>query len=641
MGIEGLKFYVSSNSEKFLETVYLSDKSLIIDADCLIHENYGRRLDRAYINKYADFEKKVSKFLDDLLDCKITPIIVFKGGKEVENLTKDNKNLEESVCKVELGIEKKKVTQLPILLDEIVKCVAKAKSVTYVQSLFRSEYDIVSIAKILDSPVLSNVNNYYLNNVSFIPFSKVMKKVKIGSKFAFQCKRYTIENILKFFPDQRTVAIAKIVMNNHYRKKIFNNFYCLLPLDMEVKSRSERRILAVLSWFQAHHTLNDAINEILKTVKPEFHADLIKIFENSVYEHENLSPRLLKPVGISEEVINEIILDLKSMTTQYKYETLEIFDFSNENCGNLLEFKDKRFKITRVCNKSALAWFIDEFNAGRYPTYFIDIYSRNLYIPPVQMENLSYKSSVNISLRIIGVIFKILVEESEFYNLLYVTRGSETDIEIFELNPKEMNYDFEIPSLEVLRCIPISSRKKIFFKTLEIAGDNLDDCPSEWALFISAIVYWFKNAESIFTEPCHVYSLIFTMIYSIVEKKISKKNSLTSKYFDLVTEVDCKTAKQILDSTLKTKTYFDINKIHAFSLFENCLMHIIHFNALLDYPYPNINIAELFNGKTVDQLYHSLKNKRYPLEDMKTILKKSPSFLTVFETTLSKFEAMV
>ncbi|CAD1481210.1 unnamed protein product, partial [Heterotrigona itama] len=58
--------------------------------------------------------------------------------------------------------------------------------------------------------------------------------------------------------------------------------------------------------------------------------------------------------------------------------------------------------------------------------------------------------------------------------------------------------------------------------------------------------------------------------------------------------------------------------------FQNCLRHAMNLNALLSYPYPQIKVANLFNGTLLYNLSNNFKTRRNIEEYINTILQTSP-----------------
>ncbi|XP_076172624.1 inactive serine protease scarface isoform X4 [Ptiloglossa arizonensis] len=348
---------------------------------------------------------------------------------------------------------------------------------------------------------------------------------------------------------------------------------------------------------------------------------------------------------------------------------------------NFQEYKGKETHIDKIVDllkpaniaiiDNLPAWFVNEFHTGRYPGYFIDLLLRNLYICPIQLENFNNYSTNVISFKILGVIFGLL--KMSIYdkptNMKYIIIDQNNKLEYYPLEGIYPISQFN------LRETPLIARRQILDDALGIIDTEcIDELLPEWKLYIITIKYWMEEQKTNKSIKNILYSIFLCMLFNIIDLKIGKHRSLLTfqRIYGEVIEAIQKRRKTnnykahcsvnvtiteayneiCLDDCLLAAPFFishfqissiekyDRSIIHAFAQFQTCLNLAINLNALLDYPYLHVKVANLYNGTLLYTLNSNFQTRKNVLEYINTVLKNSQSLLRLFNTLLLKIEPL-
>lgn len=261
-------------------------------------------------------------------------------------------------------------------------------------------------------------------------------------------------------------------------------------------------------------------------------------------------------------------------------------------------------------------------------------------------------------------------------SLTYLCRGNEVCFVITQLDITKQTCHDDLPNLSHLRNLSLVTRKRILTITLGIKEFALDSYPNEWRLYIGTIIFWMSQQQKLGTI-CHLYSLLFAMLFGIVDKKIGyqrseqyfrkkygqqvktilnhrmyqkqfgkstlimNKNLTIYQAFCDVTEDDCLLVAPFLLSNFEIDyslfpvwRKFNVSIVHAFAQFQICLSHCLHLNALLGNPFEKTKISEMFNGTLIYNLYNNFKKSSDVDAYVFHQLKNAPSLLRLFSRLL-------
>ena len=280
---------------------------------------------------------------------------------------------------------------------------------------------------------------------------------------------------------------------------------------------------------------------------------------------------------------------------------------------------------------------------------------------------------ITVSLKIVSTIYTLLTKGLDGPKVLqYLARGKNKNLKVGRIEQQD-KINCEMPTLFKLRDLPLLRRKKILDETLGIPEFALNTLPIKWKLYVATAIFWNTQQQKPSGTNCHLYSLLFTMLFSVVDRKIGYHRS--EKYFNQrygyqlnailtnrkscplqqlpqnltvqqaycnVTMEDCLLAApfflnnfEIDKHVLATPKKFNITIVHAFAQFQICLRHSLHLNALLGFPYQQARVAELYNGTLMYNLYNNFKGRNDIDAYIFHILQYSPTLLRLFNVLLN------
>lgn len=693
MGIPGLMTYINQYSDIYFMPHRLHNTYLVIDGNSIASQLYTHdaKGNSCFGGDYDKYACSVSNFFDELLKCNITPFVIIDGGSEEKKLTTIYQRTKDRVKTASMLTPGRQTrSQLfPLLLKEVFKDIAQQKGVKCAHSLFEADEDIASVARILNCPVLSFDSDFYIYDVMYIPYNTLDNGVcrnPYGEGFVKNCKVYKIEYFLQRFPgmDRTVMPLAATLLGNDYiSRRTFKDFFCTLKLSKQSKRRYnelQRRIEATFRWLQKQ-TLDSAIARVLSKLDPKKREQILEVMEMIINGYLIPSSKMLFPLGFSSDNVRQLMQSIPKERYHFRQDIYNLKvveepkaeDESDLSCDEDNNTPPDQLDIVKPENernlyKLAPFWFIEKFHGAHFPSYFIDMLTRQMYFCPVQIEDFAHPTCINISLKIIRVIFKLLNSGTSNASVMeYVARGKLTNISTYKLHCDDHIFHCKFPPLAQLADLPFIIRKEIFDNALGITGYQLDDFPPHWRLFIATAHYWINEAEPIFSTNCHLYALLFGMMYHVIDRQIGFHRS--QAYFERnfsrdvaivhqaryglipppvqnislsdalyqVSREDCLIAAPffltnfIIDQgLLMNPKKFHVSSVHAFSLFQNCLRHSSHLNALLGYPYESVHVAELLNGTLLYNLYNNFKSRQDVDSYIGQVLRDSPSLLQLF-----------
>ncbi|CAL7946827.1 unnamed protein product [Xylocopa violacea] len=677
MGIPGLTTYINNHSDLYLKYYELHDTYLVIDGNsiiCQLYLNYAR-CNSVFGGDYDNYAQCVSNFFDDLLKCNITPLVVIDGGcedkkmKTIISRTKEKIRTASSfsIC------NQLKMKFFPLLLTDVFKDVLREKNIRHVQCLFEADKDIAGAAKILNCPVLSFDSDFYIYGALYIPFNTLDKyavKRSNGNGYVKCCKIYRIEYLLNSFRglDQSLLSLAAVLLGNDYVKRgTFKNFFRHLKLrgaSRKKHNHQQFRIESTFIWL-SKYTLDKAIIGVLSRLAKPWRQKILNLIEININDYTNVSAEILIPLGFPRDYVAHV--NTHHLNRSFKFDgDINTLTYIEEVCEDeddetserededivdmINTFNETESMSEHVAIRNLPAWFVNEYLMARYPTYFMDLIVRRLYICSVQLEDCCYPSSIIISLKIISVIFGLLksgINDKVRY-MRYMTRNQNNKLICRELQ-----------GITNMECI-----NKLL---------------PEWMLYVGCAKYWIKEQDPSLSHKIYLYSIFICMLFNIIDSKIGKyrvMHNFLNKYGETIRTIkeerkannykpnypmnctvieaynqidygDCLLAAPFFIShfEMNKKLYTNPKKfsrhiVHVFAEFQSCLKHIMNLNTLLGYPYPQIKIANLFNGTLLYNLSNKLKMNNNIEAYIEIVLNMSPSLLRLFNILLLTIKPM-
>ncbi|CAN8020821.1 unnamed protein product, partial [Ixodes persulcatus] len=288
MGIQGLRTFVSLNHDRLVEERHLYGTKLVIDGNILIHHlYYSAGLECAYGGDYDRYAMEIRHYFGLFKACSVEAIVVFDGGHVVSD-TKLERRLHSMRDRLsttsEVARTGKPTKILPCLANGVFKDVIRQLGVRMLQCRFEADEEIAAIANHFGCPVASQDSDFYIFDVAggFIRLDSIDKApsttsiggVKVQSLF---CHMYHVRNLLILFPGldpQLLPLFPSLVGNDYVIRGTFGVFLSRLELPevCELKSNGRQQqtnIINLLHWMQTVTSKEDAISQVLATVKSE------------------------------------------------------------------------------------------------------------------------------------------------------------------------------------------------------------------------------------------------------------------------------------------------------------------------------------------------------------------------------------
>ncbi|KAG5320040.1 ASTE protein, partial [Acromyrmex heyeri] len=706
MGIPGLTTYISNDSERYLEYYALHDSYLVIDGNSVCCQLYTwhARCNCAFGGDYDKYAHCVRDFFDKLLRCNVTPLVLIDGGcedKKLKTVISRTKQKIEIASSYTLSFQHR-TKFLPLLMREVFKDIMKEKGIRYAQCIFEADNTIAAIARILNCPVLSYDSDFYIYGSLYIPFNTLETDIvpnPTGRGYIKRCKIYCVDKLFQVYYglNQSLLPLAAVLLGNDYVKRhMFKNFFRDLPRSgrRRYNNEQQRRIDMTFDWLR-RRSLNEAVIGILRRLRKQERKHVLNTIETIINSYINAPLSVLHTLNIPAEIFSRA--NMQNMFKIYKFEG-DIYNltFIDERTNDTElsdgeEIEDR--EITNILEEKKLIsneslvdnlpqWFINEFKQSRFPSYFIDLIIRKLYVCPAQIEDSSCSSSIVVSLKIIGVIYGLLISgvQGRKFNMEYITRDENKKIKRYQLEYSDNIFGCKLPPLLNLREVSIVIRREILNTTLTIFNaKHMNEIPSIWMLYIATMKYWIDQQEEPSKFNCHVYSLLFALLFNLIDCNIGfyrilnkfyqrfnrtvdnirherrmrnyqPQYSIDATLADAIREVDandCLIAAPFFISNFEVDQKlhlqpkkFNITIVHGFAEFQNCLRHSMNLNALLGYPYESTRVANVFNGTLLYNLCSNFKKRDNVETYINLILQDSPSLSRLFNILLLKVKLL-
>ncbi|XP_026672688.1 protein asteroid-like, partial [Ceratina calcarata] len=318
MGIPGLTTYIHDHSDRYLRNYELHDTYLVIDGiniSCRMFKLYmDARCNSAFGGDYDSYARAVSIFFDDLLKCRITPLVLIDGANEDKQLRKSivrRKERMQSASRFSLSGQHR--TEIfPLLQVDVFRSVMIKKNIRHAQCLFEADNEIAAVAKILNCPVLSYDSDFYIYGSQYIPFNTLDTCVvshSRGKGYVKRCKIYKAEYLLNSFRGlhESMLPLAAILLGNDYVERgTFTNFFRHMDIKkIPGRKYRESMITATFTWL-SKYTLNTAITRILITLPEPSRRSMLNLIEDIINNYIKTSAEILIPLRFPTDYITRV-----------------------------------------------------------------------------------------------------------------------------------------------------------------------------------------------------------------------------------------------------------------------------------------------------------------------------------------------
>uniref|UniRef100_A0A182Q224 XPG N-terminal domain-containing protein n=1 Tax=Anopheles farauti TaxID=69004 RepID=A0A182Q224_9DIPT len=336
-------------------------------------------------------------------------------------------------------------------------------------------------------------------------------------------------------------------------------------------------------------------------------------------------------------------------------------------------------------------WFKDLYRGAKVPRFLADLLHSNLCINYPQIEDYRRPDANTVSYPILHTIFAILktsfkVNTTEFKYLTRRPKGT-------RVQRIEFQNVYLPPGIKFKPCT-IQPDESILMNLYEQCGiarwrdlfAAIKSAPSNWRLYLLAIVYWAKNCTN--ATVAHVHAVLLGMLQLQIvdkalktfnrsaelfrrqsqafleqqrkalnaskEKKPAKAASFTRAFFNQLTSGTSRTEALlayewlIVHFALREKSFanqkliIDPATLHTLAEFQSVCCNLYALNPLLGYPYENLRMNELLNFMFVYNVHETIKARADLVEYAETmIFQHSPTLLAALRVLVAFVEEYV
>jgi len=582
MGIPGLTSFINRNSTEYFENYQLKDNLVIIDGYALTNFLYRQYENNtsAFGGDYDIIAKVYVDFINLLLGCNVTPVIVFDGAYEQRKIETIMQRMSQRINSYSKPIKTNEC--MPYFGSHIFFDILNDMDIPHVNCDFEADAEIVTLAKLLNCPVISRDSDFYVNTVSYIPLDMIAIDLKSTEK-AINCRIYRVEKLLNEFGGLNIdylPLVAALLGNDYIRSDIFNS---LLGIHFKT-ANCGLKLKRITDWLRKQRNINSAIDNMIKNLN-----------YNNNY--------------IKNQILN-IIQDYKNMDSKYLSFIL--------NYDRMSKYRDYLKNYSKVNEKSILPQLLEHnYRKGTINSDVMTILTLKKIIFQVQIEDCKELPYFKVGFKILERILGLLFENKD---QMIPGIGRKTELNIGQYKIKPYVFKHYVP-LADLHKTDLEYRKKII---LELIGNkSINGVPTEWELYILIIIYWAiqtNNCKSKYMHALIISAITFNIIKPIKTDSLSitfedstpKIKSIIEENIIKVNKTDCIKAMSVLSTYLQINEYNDTrlyNKIiHPFAQFQSCVNFFMILNSLLNFPYAQCRIEKFYKGSFLYNLCIKMKN---------------------------------
>ncbi|OAD60164.1 Protein asteroid [Eufriesea mexicana] len=586
MGIFGLTTYINDNSELYLKCYNLHDTYLIIDGNNIAYQIYTfyAKCNCVFGGDYSDYSECVTKFFDNLLKCNITPLIIFDGLTESKKL-KSCINCCKRKIKNALQFDvhsQRNMKHYPLFVHRIFMSIIKEKNICHVQDLMEADASIATLAKTLNCPVLSIDSDFYIFDISYIPFNTLdinIIKSSTGHNY-IKCKIYKLKYLVQCFDGLHKSVIplfATLLGNDYVDCNVFKHFFHQLGL---VRVSRTQRIERILVWL-CHFNLNNAITNILHKLTISIRQTILNLIVANINHYNNLPTRILKAFNFPNDYIIQISTYHLKRRLEFNEDIKTLICMQCDDEKEVVVEKDENINVINNLPQ----WFLKKYQTAMIPSYFMDLIVHHFYIPYAQIEDYFHTPIIQCSLEILQIIFGFLksLMNSEICYMSYIKRCNfKHNISTVKLKyidtikyGLENTSVYKLNSLASLEETPLVIKMIIFDYIVGITDINfINELPQEWIVYVACINYWIQKQKNPVSHRCYLYSLFICMLFNIIDSKIGKyrfMNTFLSKYqktIETISEKRKKNYHKLCNVMINNTIIKDFNEID----YDDCLL---------------------------------------------------------------------
>lgn len=580
MGIPGLTSFINRNSIQYFENRQLKDTLVIIDGYALTNFLYGLYENKtsAFGGDYDILANVYIDFINLFIRCNVTPIFVFDGAYEQRKIETIMQRMSDRIKTYSQPI--KTSNCMPCFGSDILFDILNDMDIPHVNCDFEADAEIVSLAKLLDCPILSRDSDFYLNTVPYIPLDKIILDLK-SSENVINCQVYKVEKLLEEFGGLNIdylPLLAALLGNDYIRPDTFSSLLRLRPGTFNCGLKLQR----IVKWLRNQKNVNMAI----------------------YYMTHNLNNK----VYVTQQIEN-IIKDYKNVNSKYISFILQF--------GRMGNYRDHLKSYIKINENNILPnWLVNNYRKGIVNSEVMTILTLKKTIFKVCVEDTNRRPYFEVSFKILASIYGLLFGNTDFISGIGRKNGLNTGI--FKIKPL-LNNPY-IPLADINKA-DLEYRKKIILNLICLENvEKFKGFPKEWELFIIILMYWAMHTNNYKTNHMHAL-IINSVLFNVIKKPktiedpevlYSTKKSILEQNIYAVKKEDCLKAMNNLSEYLQINQYKSIGWyqkiIHPFAQFQSCVYYFSILNSLLDFPFEQCRIENFFKGSFLYNLCEKMED---------------------------------
>uniref|UniRef100_UPI00398E6023 single-strand DNA endonuclease ASTE1-like isoform X2 n=1 Tax=Pristiophorus japonicus TaxID=55135 RepID=UPI00398E6023 len=572
MGIHGLMSYIGEN-RNFFNNVKLQNTKIVIDGNNLFHRLYFDSLiDLQHGGDYDSFTDVICKFFDALSLCNIAPYVVFDGGcdstdKKLETLKQRARDKIQRAHQISRGGGG---TLLPLLGAEVFKQVLVQLQVPFVQCHSEADRDIVTLANQWACPVLTLDSDFCIFDLKagYCPLNyfkwKNVITLKGGSESYISAQCFSVENFCKHFShiNKALLPLFAVLNGNDYASlPSLETFVARVQLNIGTSAftrRKNTRIQGLLNWLSRFTEPQEAIENILKYLKPNEHEEVRQLLSSQMDEY-----------------------------TQSEVDLAKFF-----------QNREAKPDVPTVMANKAPEWMLVALMKGELAPFLSDCLIMKRTFLSTQVENMGRPSSHRCSLYIRQVMYGLLLGPSETdpdsaadvtgqcSKVHCVEEFARHERNLRKTSIQTVLKRFSSTGVHSLRSLPeisMSDRISFLLDTLKVKP-TVQTVPAHLRLTVAATCYWIAHAEPRVTLH-HLQALLLCIV--------------TGELHKLSGNWRCEKGVRVVHERLsrlrlrKQIRNLDIDVAHVFCQWQSCLLMGIYLNQALCYPLAVPDITRL------------------------------------------------
>ncbi|XP_072034593.1 single-strand DNA endonuclease ASTE1-like [Amphiura filiformis] len=591
MGVTGLASLVGRSN--LLKPCNLRNiDNLVVDGAGLKHYIYAQCIDgipgsqRSCVyrcgGEYHAFETKIHEFFQILRSYDVKVYVVFDGADDLDGKKQDEQRRRFSgridkanrIAKNQTGND---LHLIPPLAQMVLLQTLRELKVPFAFTNFEADNEIAGLANHFKCPVMANDSDFFIMHLEggYIPF------YTFDWKYG-QAQIYRIDKFCtKFRVRQDQMSLfATLAGNDYVTSTSMTKFH-----QEGVRRTNQGQNRDNLSWLSNenrwHRSVDDSLQQVYKYVTSETTRSAIEV-----------SLRMYEPSFHST-------LD-------------EYFANGISYASGLM--------TARIARQAP--WCVDSIRNGRLPCYFINIGVTYCQQTLVQVENNELPSSNEASKELRQILYGVLLltdEGQETENKIQITELDREGNDIGENLIAPLRLE-GMPHVAFNNMLTSNTEKQEREKMLLSAlGVNIDrktlydmDIPPCLHLPICIVIYWLSHAEPRVTS-CVLDAFLLNWIWSFSKKYLQNGKAFDEDFHDLLqwTEDEVQSLDNYFDDKVGTLEPCDvgIDVTHSLAQFQSITLAAMDLNAAFLHPFPEPDIARLYNGMIIHCLYGALQSE--------------------------------